>query len=1153
MKKLVRRYLFIRKGNELNFRKMRLTILFSFLIFSGTWANTFSQETKLSLKLVDVSVQEVIREIENKTDFYFLYQDEVFEPGQKVTIDVKNKSLDEVLAELEKQTSVKIEVAEHQIILKAAPALQTSFSQQKTRTITGIVSDVSGEPIPGATVMLAGSTTGTVTDLDGKFHLNIPEGAESLQVSFVGMETQQIAIGKKSEFVVVLESALTDIDEVVVVGYGTQKKENISGSISQVGSEVFEDRATPDIATSLQGAVPNLNINIASGSPNESASYNVRGVESLNDTDPLILVDGVPYDDLDDFSPEDIKSVTVLKDAASAAIYGARAAFGVILVTTKMGTKRSKVKLKYSSSVTLSDLMYIPNSFNSVESATYMNEARTNNGNSAYYSDEFIQYLQNYIDDPETATLVYLDGDEYVTCGNLDVYDEAYADFAVRQQHNLSLSGGGENSTFYASLGYMKDKGQWKVNPDVKDRYNTMFKYTYDVNKWLSTGINVSYNQTSYDEPHVYSGMGSYWHALERSKPWQLINSPEGYEDIGLESGLPMNHTLSYQRNGGRDTDETQQTNVTGNIILKPFKNFEVHTTYTHINTTLQTQDHAKTIYMARYSDADFTGQSASSYIAKTSSQKYEDVLDVYAKYKFDLNASHHFEAMVGYGQTTSDYVYQKIKASDQVKDDNTSVALTTGDVTVTDAENETAIRGIFGRFNYNYNGKYFFEMNARYDGSYVFPEDNRYGFFPSASAAWLISKENFFENVPYVSHLKLRLSYGTLGNQNVDEDLYVSLMDYSTMSGYLIDGEYPTKVSIADLVSDDLTWETSKTKNIGIDLGMFDNRLNVSLDVYQRVTEDMVVDGEELPATLGTDAPQTNAADMETNGFELTVGWKQRFNNGLSFGISASLSDNQSKITKYDLNEEGLLSDYYVGYKFGEIWGYVTEGIFSTDEELAAMEDQSDIKSRTWELGDVNYKDLDGDGYITDGSSTLDDPGDKKIIGNGRARYNYGVTLTAEYKGFDFNCFFRGVGKKDVYFNTGASWYWGHSGITNSQWSTGNHWAYDNAWRADNTDAKLPIYKYNSTYNMKTQTRFLENGAFLRLKSLTLGYTIPKQITQKARLDKVRLYVSGNNLWTHDHLYGLYDPEVLGNSSTTTGKVYPNRRSYAFGIQVSL
>ncbi len=1022
--------------------------------------------------------------------------------------------------------------------------------QQQERKITGKVTDVTGVALPGVSILIKGTLSGTITNIDGFFSMDVPANTEFLQLSFIGMKTLVLDVSEKSDFNVVLQDDFSDLEEVVVVGYGTQKKGNLSGSVVQVGSEVFEDRATADIAVALQGAVPNLNINIASGSPDAEASYNIRGVESLNDTDPLILVDGVPYDDLSDFNPEDIASVTVLKDAASAAIYGARAAFGVILVTTKMGKKNSKTVVKYSSSMTLSDIMYLPNSLNSVESANAMNLARTNRGNSEYYSGEFIQYLQNYIDDPDSAPVWYEDGGQYVTVANLDVYDEAYSNFAVRQQHNVSLAGGGDNSTFYVSLGYTQDKGQWRVNPDVKDRYNTMFKYNYDVNEWLSTGFNVSYNKMTYDEPHSYSGMGSYWHALERSKPWQLVTTPEDLDG----GGNPMNHTLAYQRFGGRDVKDTQQTNLTGNIILKPFKNFEVNTTFTHENYTYQKEEHEKSVNMVRYTDGTvFNGQSASSYIKKTSSVYSQNVLDVFATYKYDLEDNHHFKIMAGYSQTTSDESNQVIKASDQVKDDNTSVELVNGDVTATDYANETAIRGIFGRFNYDYQNKYFLEMNARYDGSYVFPEENRYGFFPSASAAWVVSKEKFFENVPYVSNLKLRASYGTLGNQNVSEDLYTSLMGYSSVTGYLIDGEYPTKVTIADLISDDLTWEVSKTKNIGVDLGMFNNKLNVSLDVYQRITEDMIVDGEELPASLGTDAPQTNGADMETNGFELSIGWRQRLDNGLTYGISANLSDSQSKITKYKLNDEGLLSDYYEGYEFGEIWGYETEGIFSTAEELSSMENQSDIKSRTWALGDVNYADINGDGSVTDGNSTLDDPGDKKIIGNGRARYNYGVTLTAEYKGFDFSAFFRGVGKKDVYFNTGASYYWGHSGANNSQWSTGNHWALDNAWTAENPDAKLPIYMNNSTWNMETQSRFLENGAFLRLKSMTLGYTIPKIITNKAKLNKVRLYVTGQNLWTKDHLYGLYDPEVIGNASTTTGKVYPNRRSYSFGIQVSL
>jgi TonB-linked SusC/RagA family outer membrane protein len=1137
-------------------KTLRIMRIFTFLMLVGVFqvyaATSYSQTAKVSLNLNGSSVVDVLDKIEESSEFFFLYNEKLIDINRTVDIKVKEKPINEVLDIVFQGEDVDYQLVDRKIILSPG-YMNEPVGQQDKKLVSGKVTDVTGEVLPGVSIVIKGTTIGTITNIEGVFSMEIPSSTEFLQLSFIGMKTLELDVKGKTEFNVVLKDDFSNLEEVVVVGYGTQKKTNVSGAISQVGSEVFEDRATPNIGTALQGVIPNFNIDIASGSPDEDVSYNVRGVESLNSTDPLILVDGIPYDDLSDFSPDDIKSVTVLKDAASAAIYGARAAFGVILVTTKMGTKSSKVKVKYSFSQTFSSVLYLPNSLNSVESAEACNLAKENGGASAKYTDEFIAYCQAYIDDPTADNSWYKEDDgDYVTCANVDVYGEAYSDFAVSSNHNLSFSGGGDVSTFYVSLGYSKDEGQWKVNPDVKKRYTTMFKYNYDVNDWLTTGFNITYNESEYDQPHAYDGLGGYFHAVERSKPWQLILTPEGFPE---GEGLYMNHTLTYQRYGGRDVENTQLTSLSGNFILKPIKNVVVNGTFTRKNYTTQNKNNASKILMIT-DDTPYTtlyyGSSASDYVQETTSQSSKNIIDIYSSYT-NSYGKNNVKAMLGYSQTTYDYSYSSIKASGLYIQDITSVELTDGDVTVSDAENETAIRGAFARLNYNYDEKYIAEFDGRYDGSYVFPEDNRFGFFPSASVAWVVSKEDFFDAVPVINRLKLRASYGSLGNQDVDEDLYVSTMSYSTLSSYLIDGDYPTKVSVAGLISDDLTWETARTANVGVDMGLFNNRLDMSLDVYSRITSDMVVDGEDLPATLGTDAPQTNAATMKTTGFELSIGWKQKLDNGFSYSISGSLSNNKSVITDYDLNSTNSLSDYYEGYEFGEIWGYETEGLFNSDEELEEMEDQSDIKSTTYELGDVNYKDIDGDGVITDGSSTVDDPGDRKIIGNGYAKYKYGISLSAQYKGFDFSAFFRGVGKKDVYFNTSAAWFWGHSGVKNSQYSTGNHWALDNAWSTDNTDAYLPIYKYNSDYNMETQTRYLQNGAYLRLKSMIIGYNLPKSLIQKVRLDKVRVYISGENLWTHDHLHGLYDPEVLGNTSSTTGKVYPNSRSYAFGVQITL
>ncbi|MEG3657664.1 TonB-dependent receptor [Arenibacter palladensis] len=1150
--------------------KMKLSLLLLFTTILQLQAGMgYAQKTKITLNMSKVSVLDVINEIESVSEFKFFYSKGELDLNRKVDIQVKEERIQSILKALFSNTKINYKVLDKQVVLKVnktlgdllKPSTQGNLKFQVEQfQVSGTITDTDGMPLPGASIVEKGTSNGTQTDFDGNFNISVKAQNAILVVSYLGFSTKEVALSGQSQLNIILEESAAGLDEVVVVGYGTQKRANVTGAVSQIGQEVFEDRATADIATSLQGALPNLNINIYDGSPNATPDFNIRGFESLNGGSPLILVDGIPYETLNDFSPADIASVTVLKDAASAAIYGARGAFGVILVTTKNGRLDTPTKIKFSHNTTFSDMIITPDPLNSVESANAANLARTNNGQSALYNDEHIQYMQDYIDDPINNPSYYLlPNGNYQTAGNADIYKEAYADFAVRNTTNLSLSGGGSKSTYYGSLSYVDDEGQWRVNPDEKKRYNTLFKYTFDVNDWLTAGFRAGYNKTSYDEPHAY-GIGTYWHALDRSKPWQLVETPEGFPQ---GAGLPMNHTLAYQRFGGRTITETQETNLSADFAIKPFKGMVINANYSHQNLAAQLENNRQQIEFVTDNTPETVNYltSANDYIQRRSRITTQDVVDIYATYDFDINQKHNFKILAGYNQTSSEFLEIEAIGFGLIKDDILSVENITGEDFVGDSNTFTAIRGGFGRFNYNFDEKYFLEVNARYDGSDVFPKDNRFGFFPSASVGWVVSKESFFNSVPLVSNLKFRASYGSLGNQDVPADDFRPLL--TTRNGtlnYLIDGVEPLNILPASIVSNTLTWETATTTNFGVDLGMFKNKFNMSLDIYKRVTSDMIVAGEALPAPLGTSAPRTNGATLETNGFELEFGWRQKLRNGLTYGIKGYLSDSKSEITDYDLNPSGRLPNLnnnnflYEGQILGEIWGYETVGIFQSQEEIDAAPDHSTLNANAGDdPGDTHYRDLNGDGEISSGSNTLDDPGDKTIIGNATPRYNYGFTTTLEYKGIDFNMFFRGVGEKDIAMQNQNVAYFGHSAQANNVNSTGNHWALENSWSPENPDAKLPIYRRNSAYNVQTQSRFLESGAFLRLKNITLGYTFPENVVEKANLHSFRIYLSGQNLWTKDNLYGLMDPETLGDLRSTNGKIYPNRKSVAVGIQVSL
>lgn len=512
----------------------------------------------------------------------------------------------------------------------------------------------------------------------------------------------------------------------------------------------------------------------------------------------------------------------------------------------------------------------------------------------------------------------------------------------------------------------------------------------------------------------------------------------------------------------------------------------------------------------------------------------------MYGEYQKTLKGKHNLKGMVGFNQESFRNRGIGLSRDKLISNDIPFLSLATGERTTSDNEQEWAIRGIFYRFNYNYEEKYLLETNGRYDGSSRFPKEDRFKLFPSISAGWRISKESFWiplSNI--VNDFKIRASYGNLGNQVVS-GYYPYIPTYGTGEvNYLFNGKKEMGVYAPGLVSDKLTWETVTQYDIGIDLSFLNNRLTATLDWYQRATKDMLTKSKTLPAILGTSEPQMNAADLLVKGWEGSFGWRNNLKNGFNYSVSLVISDYQGKVTKYDNPTKSLGDNYYEGKKLGEIWGFVTEGLFQTDAEASSW-DQSKVIGYKLLPGDIKFADLDKDGEITYGASTVDEPGDRKIIGNSTPRYNFGFRGTAEWKGFDFTMFFQGVLKRDVIPNN--TFYLSHY---TSEWSVPQKMNYD-YWREDNLDAFFPRARLNGSAVTLTQTRFLQNGAYIRLKNLGIGYTIPTRITQKAHISKLRLYFNGDNIWTYSKMKKGFDPEIANVIA------YPLICSYSFGINVS-
>jgi len=1035
-----------------------------------------------------------------------------------------------------------------------------SFGAYAQKTVSGVVKDDGGAPLPGVSVIIKGTSTGTATGIDGDFSIpNVPDDA-TLVFSFIGFETQEVVVGNQTNLNVTLVTASIGLEEIVTVGYGTQKKANLTGSVGVADGEVLEARPIVSAGQGLQGVIPNLNITIRNGDPNRTADFNVRGYESITGGSPLILIDGVPGD-MDKLNPNDIESVTVLKDAAAAAVYGARAAFGVILVETKRGSKgKMSVTLATEQAATVPISLIDPEE-DPYKAALAWNEATMRTNGTPRYDEDAVAGFLAWKENPT------LENEWVVRDGTLRHYgytpykDMTIADWSHQQKYDMTVSGATDDAGYYVSFGYL-DKEGW-ANLDREDnfmykRYNVLMKADFKINDWLTMDEQITWSAEHRDDPHFYN-----WdvniNSVARVRPEQMVTFPDlpyylepGDRDdflpyIGKYFGSV--NALPYLIDGGRNTETKHRLMMKQGVTLTPFKGFRVRGDFSYRTYHREQQDVASKVEVIANTDLanlEFNnGYSGNDYILNESVYNQYYVFNIYGEYTYDEWENHYIKAMVGYNQEWGRNTYVEAQNYVLITPLITDLSATTGPQTATGSRSHVSLRGVFYRLNYSFKDKYLIEANGRYDGTSRFPKDDRFGFFPSVSVGWRLSSEGFMDGTSnWLDNLKLRASYGTLGNQLLGSNYYpyVATMG-SGQAAYLMSsaGRIPY-VSAAGLVSPSLTWETVETKNIGIDITTLNQRLNASFDYYQRDTKDMLMD-IEYPAILGTSAPQSNAADLRTTGWELAVTWRDRIGEDWMYSVTLALADNQSEITKYD-NPTGALSEYYVGQKLGEIWGYETEGIFQSEEEVAAHADQSRLGSN-WRPGDIAYKDLNGDGVISSGSNTLDDPGDRKIIGNSTSRYNFGFTPDVQYKNWTLNLFFQGRLKRDHFPSNGnwAAFYPFNAGHIEK-------WYLEESWSEDNRDAYFPAphISTNTKQNLQTQTRFMQNAAYVRLKTATLSYFLPDTWAQKVGMTRAQVYLSGLNLFTWSDMHKPLDPE---QTSTNTQEYYFDK-VYSLGVKVT-
>ncbi|MFR9514563.1 MAG: TonB-dependent receptor [Rikenellaceae bacterium] len=1073
----------------------------------------------------------------------------------------------------------------------------------QTGSISGTIVTSEGETVLGATVIIKDTHFGTTSDIDGNFSIEATIG-ETLIISYIGYEDLEVTPTKLNDNKFTLQGSNQVLDEIVVVGMGTQKRSTITAAVATVGGESINHRPVTDATSALQGNVAGLNFATAAtesgvgGELGSEIDFNIRGIGSINGSSPYVLIDGVEQS-LQNVNPADIESITVLKDASAAAVYGARAAYGVVLVTTKSG-KNNETKISYNSNVGVSSPINMPQMMGSVDFASYINERRTNSNLSEIFSAETIDMMKGFIKNPYSTEYPGLglstDGTLWASAyenqyASTDWFDYYFKSTSLRYTNNLSITGGNEKTTYYVGLGHTYQGGLINFVEDDLDKINLNTKVSIKAKSWLKFDINNNLTLTSITRP--LANQTIFYGTIANSYPNRPTVVPMD-SDYNIPSWNEMMYLKSTQYNEVKISDA-----ITLSAIITPLDGWDIlgeikgrfnisnndfimgTPQYVRPDGSLErTTSGGKQGY--QYPGMSWKDTSWGSY-TRGSSFNYYVSPHVSTSYTHEADYNF-FKAQFGFQtelqKNSSEYLYRDGMLSEDIfSTDNANGTMHMGE-----ARSHWATMGFYTRLNWNYNELYFVEVSGRYDGSSRFAVGNRWGLFPSVSVGYNIAREDRFKDLGLpISQLKIRASYGRLGNQSG-----AGLYDYlstitvsSSNSAWLV----PDQSNIAytpSMISPNLTWEKVDNANLGFDISALKDRLTITADIYQRTTRDMIGPAEAIPSIGGiasADRALENNATLRNRGWELSVNWSDKLPNGISYGIGFNLFDYKAVITEYN-NPEGIIYNnhtgltanlgYYQGMDIGEIWGYVANDLYQSNSEINAHLANLDMSyfanNNSYLPGDLKYIDTNKDGKIDPGSGTLSDHGDLTIIGNTTPRYSYGINLNLGYKGFSISALIQGVGKRDFPL-AGSTYLFGVKNYFES------HLDY---WTPENPDAYLPRlveygsvdYTKNTSYNT---TRYMVDGSYMRLKNLMVSYAFNNSILEKIGLSALRLYVTSENLFTIDNLPSQFDPETInivntwaGGSSASApgltspldqngnGKVYPLSKNFIFGMDLS-
>lgn len=1170
---------------------MKLVTLFLVIGLVQVMAKGYGQ--RITIKEHGVSMEDIFRIVESRSNYYFIYDKRELPVEKNVHITIENGLIEDVLQQVLKDEPLDYKVFEHTIVIRKR---HIPMRDQKISTpvaaipqpnmIQGKVTDPSGHPLGGVGVFIKHTKQGTSTDDRGNFSLETNESQVTLVFSYLGFTTQEFPVTGNQVISVQLTPQTNELEEMVVVGYGTQKKVNLTGAVDVISDKQIRNRQSATVSQILQGQSPGLNfsINDQGFQPGASMDVNIRGIGSLNGGSPLVLIDGFPGS-MDRLNPSDIESISVLKDAAASAIYGARAPYGVILITTKSGVKNEKMSISYTANISMSVSDRLPQMLDSYTFARVVNEMGDNAGGRPY-TDEAIErilayrrgdmeFLKQFMPNDATHFETVVNaaspnrwGSNNMGYADYNWYDEWYG-ASLNQQHNLSVSGGSAKTSYFLSAGYTGQEGVLNYGTDYYKRFNLTGKMNTAITDWLD----VSYEARFMKSPREHfngkkaGGYEGLFREIPRTVPTQA--KYDGYGNWSMESKIP------WAEEAGTDRLEfTENWQILG-AEIRPANGWRIKGDFAYRAGMLKQQNIDKAV-IEHYLDGSLVphGETLPSQAEQIHEDNYYWSANLYTSYDTRINEMHSFSATLGTQyeyDNTSRMVASRINL---IVPEVPSLSTANGDPVVSQTLGHWSTLGYFGRLNYNYDEKYLVEVNGRYDGTSRFREGMRWGFFPSLSAGWNLDKEAFWKGVRrYVNTLKIRGSWGQLGNQQVSPYLDLPLIPIETAKlNWLFNYGENRPVGYTGtpaLISPNLTWETAITKNLGWNASFLNGRLAWDVDLFERVTENMIGPSEPVPGVLGVAVPRSNNATLRTRGWETSVRWNHAVSDKFSYFVTANLSDARSYVSDY-LNPTGLISDWYAGKEVGEIWGFTVDKLYQSQEELDAYLKQVDLSNifNTWRPGDVKYEDINKDGKVNRGANTVDNPGDQSIIGNNTPRYQYGISAGLTLKNIDFSFLIKGTAKRDYAVPVAGEQYvyWGVQNwlftalqpvhMDYFRDTPGNQYSGLHEGDANiNLQAFWPRLYMDANQNRKNRevsTRYLMNAAYLRLQHVQLGYTPPQTVMGKLGLQNMRVFISGENLFTLTSLIRGIDPVAL-DGHDRVGMTYRADRIFSIGINASL